>query len=362
MPQIVPSAGFTPPCDYSAFADNFDLSLLPGGDLQFSPSASLYTHSPPPPTKQPKIYSTFYNNNNQQIEKNNELETNIQNLFVLEAKKQDSNYNCGVYLDIPSQSPNSNSIGSLSPYSTIYYPNSPESFYTQSPGSVYSKSPNEEYFNKSIKKEISYPNSPIQQNYSPYHIKEETYLPTVLTSSPRPSSNYSSCSSPQQIESNDVLELFCTNSQPKQIKQESTVDFGNLLQNFDTTNNLKNIFDYKAPKKVEDHQLLREVLRDTSFQKKHNIKPIDISLLSGDIKMEEPEENGTGELINSCTDLPREKIEPVLNLAIEQVRKDVRNTCTTLGISPGKLNHLIIYIGLKLLLIINNQFIDVIFN
>lgn len=336
MPQIVPSAGFTPPCDYSAFADNFDLSLLPGGDLQFSPlNTSLYTNSPPT-TKQPKLYSTYYNNN-QDIEKNINLETDIQNLFALDTKKQDQqqNYNCGIYLDIPSQSPN-NSIGSLSPYSTLYYPNSPESFYTQSPGSVYSKSPNDDYMNKCIKKETSYPNSPIQQNYSPYHVKEETYLPTVLQS-PSPS-NYSSCSSPQQIDNNnDVLELFCPNT--KQIKQESTVDFGTLLQNFDTTttnsNNLYNNYNKPSVKK-EDHQLLREVLRDTSFQKKHNIKPIDIPLLASDIKMEEPDDN-QGELINSCNDLTREKIEPVLNLAIEQMRKDVRNTCTTLGISPGKI-------------------------
>lgn len=38
MPQTVPSAGFTPPSsyDYSAVfaADSFDLSLLPGSDLQ----------------------------------------------------------------------------------------------------------------------------------------------------------------------------------------------------------------------------------------------------------------------------------------------------------------------------------------
>lgn len=335
MPQIVPSAGFTPPCDYSAFAANFDLSLLPGGDLQFSPSnTSLYTNSPPPSTKQPKIFTTFYTSNTD-IEKNIDLETDIQKLFALEPKKLDQhqqNFNCGVYLDIPSQSPTSNSIGSLSPYSTIYYPNSPESFYTQSPGSVYSKSPNDEYLSKCIKQEVSYPNSPIQNSYSPYHIKEESYLPTILTS-PSPSS-YSSCSSPQQLESNDVLELLCSGLPQKQIKQESTVDFGSLLQNFDHSNS--NAFDYKAPTKKEDHQLLREVLRDTSFQKKHNIKPIDLPLLSSDIKMEEPDENGQGELINSCNDLTREKIEPVLNLAIEQMRKDVRNTCTTLGISSGE--------------------------
>lgn len=338
MPQTVPSAGFTPPCDYSTFAENFDLSLLPGGDLPLSPSTtSLYTQSPPP--EKPKIYTTYYINSPNSVDENVDLNPDFQKLLLPETKKAFNSQNCGVYLDIPSNYPNSpnNSIGSLSPYSTIYYPNSPDtSFY--SPGSAYSKSPNEEYINRYIKKENSFPNSPIP-NYPTYNIKEEIYLTKALA--PTSPCNYSNNPSPQQIENNDVFGLLGSNLE-KQIKQESTVDFGNLLQGFEETDSLRHLLEnnYKSPalplKKPEDHQLLREVLRDTSFQKKYNIKPIDLPLLPTDIKMEEPDDNAQGELMNSCNDLAREKIEPVLNLAIEQMRKDVKNTCTTLGISQGE--------------------------
>ncbi|XP_033332284.2 DNA-binding protein Ets98B isoform X1 [Megalopta genalis] len=76
-----------------------------------------------------------------------------------------------------------------------------------------------------------------------------------------------------------------------------------------------------------DHQLLREVLRDTSFQKKYNLRPVDLGNVgTGFVEDMEP-----GECVG---DLTREQIEPVLSLAIQQLQKDFDNTCVALGIHP----------------------------
>ncbi|EFA02538.2 DNA-binding protein D-ETS-4 isoform X1 [Tribolium castaneum] len=315
MPQTVPSAGFTPPCDYTNFAENFDLSLLPGGEQVD------YTQSPPPEKPQPKIYTTFYPNSPEA-----DFRPDFQTLLVPDAEKTPA-----VFLEVPPiLSPNSYRQSS----EANFYPSSPElSLYTPSPNSLYSQSPVDDFF-QYVKKE-AYPPSP----YS-YRVKEENFLSPCGFSSPTsPATSYSSLSSPEQIntqqsENTDVLELLENTVLDKQIKQESTVDFGNLLSTFQDSESLRRLLedDFKeaqpqtVPSKPKDHQLLREVLRDTSFQKKYNIKPIDFGFI-GDIKMEEPDENAQ-------RDLMREKIEPVLSLAIEQMRKDVDTTCAALGISP----------------------------
>ncbi|EGI64084.1 DNA-binding protein D-ETS-4 [Acromyrmex echinatior] len=76
-----------------------------------------------------------------------------------------------------------------------------------------------------------------------------------------------------------------------------------------------------------DHQLLREVLRDTSFQRKYNLRPVDL----GGVGTGFVEDMETGECVG---DLAREQLEPVLSLAIQQLQKDFDNTCVALGIHP----------------------------
>ncbi|XP_051166411.1 DNA-binding protein D-ETS-4 isoform X1 [Leptopilina boulardi] len=76
-----------------------------------------------------------------------------------------------------------------------------------------------------------------------------------------------------------------------------------------------------------DHQLLREVLRDTSFQRKYNLRPVDL----GSVGTGFVEDMETDECVG---DLTREQIEPVLSLAIQQLQKDFDNTCVALGIHP----------------------------
>ncbi|CAH0560272.1 unnamed protein product [Brassicogethes aeneus] len=324
MPQMVPSAGFTPPCDYSNFAENFDLSLLPGSEFVTPPFYSQSVNVVK--QEQPKIYTSFHGDKDL--------------VFAEEPGKVQN-----IYLEVSSPA------GSLSPYSPHsqgllspndnftayrqseinYYPSSPElSLYTPSPNSIYSRSPCGDYGGT----------SPLP-SFSPFQIKEENYLSPCNFSSPTsPVGNYTDLSSPDlKQESTDVV-LLENNVMEKQIKQESTVDFSNILQSYNETDTFRQLIeeDLKkqehqiVPEKPKDHQLLREVLKDTSFQKKYNLKPFDFGFIGDDIKMEDSDEC-EGDLIK-C----KERIEPVLNIAIEQIRKDVDRTCAALGITPDPCN------------------------
>ncbi|XP_011503533.1 PREDICTED: DNA-binding protein D-ETS-4 isoform X2 [Ceratosolen solmsi marchali] len=82
------------------------------------------------------------------------------------------------------------------------------------------------------------------------------------------------------------------------------------------------------PESKGDHLLLREVLRDTSFQRRYNLRPIDFGTV-GTGFVEDMAESG-----ECVEDLACEQIEPVLNLAIQQLQKDFDNTCVALGIHP----------------------------
>ncbi|XP_066145230.1 DNA-binding protein D-ETS-4 isoform X1 [Euwallacea fornicatus] len=341
MPQTVPSAGFTPPCDYSIFAENFDLSLLPGGDQPLSPSQLFQTDK----QTQPKIFTTFYPSSPGSQASDSEFQPDFQAL--LGDNKKYLSPHSPIHLEVPQPSSLGNS-GSLSPYSPssqgllspndqfvnyreqTFYPSSPEySLYTASPSSVYSKSPCEETYLRPgfIKKEaLSGAASPLPC-LSPFGIKEENFLPNLNDNSSPVSpaaSNYSSISSPEQ----------------KKIKQESTVDFSEILGDLQNTETLRGLLSQKStqvvPEPSKDHQLLRQFLRDTSFQRKFNIHPIDFNFVNGDIKMEEPStpEDGADLMMGCDEQISRESIEPVLNLAIEQMRKDVDDTCSVLGISP----------------------------
>lgn len=332
MPQTVPSAGFTPPCDYSNFADNFDLSLLPGGDQPVSPSTQFYPQSfETEKLFQPKIITSFCPSPQSEQESDLEqLAPDFQTLLVPDDAKK---YTGNIYLDVPSPySPISQ--GLLSPNEKFtnyrdsnYYPSSPEqSVYTPSPNSVYSTSPcGEDYLHKQfIKKETS----PVP-NFYKFTVKEESFLlPTSPASYTSNSSDNQIC---LQIDNTDVLNLLID----KEIKKETTDSF-NSYQNTRTLRQLlekdiKSPESQTVPEQPKDHKLLREALSDTSYLKKFNIKPIEFEFWR-DIKMEEPEQD---DLMRSCNEeIVKGNIEPVLDMAIEQLRKDVNNTCTALGISP----------------------------
>jgi Sterile alpha motif (SAM)/Pointed domain len=67
--------------------------------------------------------------------------------------------------------------------------------------------------------------------------------------------------------------------------------------------------------KQQDHQVLREFLQDTTFQRKHNLKPLALESLFGGLTQQ-------GD------------IEPVISLALQHAKQEVQATCNALNISP----------------------------
>lgn len=69
-------------------------------------------------------------------------------------------------------------------------------------------------------------------------------------------------------------------------------------------------------KQQQDHQVLRGFLQDTSFQRKHNLKPLPLENLFGGLTQ-------------------RGDIEPVFSLALQHAKQEVLATCNALNISPN---------------------------
>lgn len=325
MSQIVPSAGFTPPCEYN-FADSFDLSLLPDDNSPMNSTNVnlLYSQSPLQYTKtklEPPCYPSSPKSSGGMV-----LGPDFQKLLEPESKLQPPSPTGCIYLEVPNfhspssafssprlLSPNDRLSAYPSPNSDVY-PNSPseQSFYPNSPNPIYTQNPGSD-----VQHYVK------EENMLPYSPMSDTYKETLLQ--------------PPQISitTPDVVDLLGTVI----IKQEVT-DFGNLIQNCQLKALLQNNYRQNDTQivpqkpKSQDHQLLREVLRDTSYQRKYNLKPMDIPILENDIKMEDQSDC----IVNtSCEENISTDINPVLNLAIEQMKKEVCTACTTLGISPGKL-------------------------
>lgn len=101
---------------------------------------------------------------------------------------------------------------------------------------------------------------------------------------------------------------------------KSSFDSMNQISSTTSTNSTSNKTSSSSSnlrKAALDHQFLRECLQDTSFQKKHNLRPIALESLFGGWNL-------------------RGDIEPVISLALEQAKCDIRATCSELDISPGE--------------------------
>jgi len=138
------------------------------------------------------------------------------------------------------------------------------------------------------------------------------------SSSPSPSSEYESSSALRELLFKGVPRKDLTEI-PKPKVERAQNELTNPLQREEEL--------FKDGQK-SDHQLLREVLRDTSFQRKYNLRPVDL----GGVGTGFVEDMEAGECVG---DLAREQLEPVLSLAIQQLQKDFDNTCVALGIHPG---------------------------
>lgn len=84
-----------------------------------------------------------------------------------------------------------------------------------------------------------------------------------------------------------------------------------------------------------DHRLLRQVLKDTSFQKRYNLVPVPVGELGTGFAMTEQ--------TAASLDLPQDEIEPMLSLAMEQLKSEVQGTCAVLGITRGQYSSQLIF-------------------
>ncbi|XP_017005885.3 DNA-binding protein D-ETS-4 isoform X1 [Drosophila takahashii] len=251
-PQLKPHQfqAQTPPDQYSAYADNFDLSLLP------------QESSAPAP-----IPTTVFQYNAPQIK--------IECAWESQPLQQQQP-------TAPYTIPSSHQLIPPPAYPHSAYP-SPQSSPLQSEFAAYGfgryggsydslNSPSPSLEAVSIKQELHIlPPSPPESNCE--------------TPSPR-----SSCGESIKAE-------------PLDADIESLIDLNSLLQQ-------QNLQDTKP-----DHQLLRECLEDTSFQKRHNLKPLALESFIG----------GLAEV--------RGDFEPVISLALEHAKREADAICAELQIS-----------------------------
>lgn len=312
---LIPAGVYTPDT-YASYADNFDLSLLPNdGEVPLSPQSQFYSVPLIDQQQQTTIIPTitttgttddyipstiFHHDSIPTIkfEKDWKLELNCDDDFM----NQLATYQ---YYPSPLPSPPQDQ------YNQLQVPNSQQSL---------------NYLN------IQYPPSPCSSvDFSSggcSNIKQEVFGNILLPPSP-PDSN----GAPSPL-CNDIkiepdtdsevcidIESLLSNS----LDHLSSSDTDSLSSSPSTPSNQhhhhhQHQHNEQPPKKqqIQDHQLLREYLQDTSFQRKHNLKPLALESLIG---------VGWG---------TRGDIEPVFSLALEQIRRDVQDTCATLDIPPGK--------------------------
>jgi len=265
-PQLKPHQfqAQTPPDQYSAYADNFDLSLLP-------------QESAPIPT-------TVFQYNAPQIK----VECAWESQPIQQQQQQQQQPS-------PYPIPSSHQLIPPPAYPHSAYP-SPQSSPLQSEFAAYGfgrfggsydslNSPSPSLEAVSIKQELHIlPPSPPESNCE--------------TPSPR-----SSCGESIKAE-------------PLDADIESLIDLNSLLQqqSLQSPQNLQTLQDTKP-----DHQLLRECLEDTSFQKRHNLKPLALESFIG----------GLAEV--------RGDFEPVISLALEHAKREADAICAELQISQGEL-------------------------
>lgn len=149
-------------------------------------------------------------------------------------------------------------------------------------------------------------------------------------SSPSPSSSSSSSSNSSEFENSSALRELLFKGSRKELVEIPKTNQPKVERSLEeVVHSLRKEEQLFKDGQKSDHQLLREVLRDTSFQRKYNLRPVDL----GGVGTGFVEDMETSECVG---DLAREQLEPVLSLAIQQLQKDFDNTCVALDIHPGK--------------------------
>lgn len=167
------------------------------------------------------------------------------------------------------------------------------------------------------------PSSPVCTKLPPAYTFKVEYTPLISNFKEEPLINFPISPPPSHSS-------YSNHSSP--IYPQSASPICPIKTEFD----LEEFKDFGEIQKPKDYQLLREVLKDTSFQKKYNLKPFDFGStfeLETSVKLEDPPEMEEDDIMEGQLE---GDIEPVLSLAFEQMQKEVTNTCCVLGISTGK--------------------------
>lgn len=258
------------PDNYNVYADNFDLSLLPttDGEVPLSPQSPLNV-------VQPEIANIEY------------IPTTVFPGFQIKSETitTDEYYSADMLMVSTQQNTNQQ-------YTSFY--------------SAPQLSPHQDHF------VTIYPPSPAPSNDSQVYgnIKQEFCHNTLYPPSPPDSNGSLSPRSHFEYFKGEVSETSGSDS-------ESCIDLDLLLNEADFSDSALHQTEEHLSGQL-DHQLLRGYLQDTSFQRKHNLKPLALeSLLMGGW--------ASGD-----------DIGPVILLALEQARKDVQQTCAALNIPTGE--------------------------
>lgn len=280
MPQPISIGQFAHHSDtYNVYADNFDLSLLPTTDSEvpLSPQSQLSLDLPPITHHIDYIPTTIY----QEFPIKSETITT------------DEYYSSDMLMVSTSHNNNTQSAQYTSFYGA---PQLSPSAHQDQFVTIFPPSPA--------------PSTHDSQNpHSAQHIKQEFGTNTLYPPSPPDSQGSLSPRGHFEYFKGEAIETAGSDS-------ESCIDLDLLLNEADLRDTL--CADQHHLAGQLDHQLLRGYLQDTSFQRKHNIKPLALeSLLMGGW--------ASGD-----------DIGPVILLALEQARKDVQQTCAALNIPTGE--------------------------
>lgn len=267
MPQTN-LAGYAPPSEtYNVYADYFDLSLLPITDnaLPAGPHCQQLTLDLPPSAPTNYIPTTIFQD------------------YQIKSETTDEYYSSDLLM-VP------NHTTQPQPYTSTFYP-------------VPNQSPHQDQF------VTVFPPSP-----APSHDSQTTTIKQEFSSTfypPSPPDSHGSLSPRCNFDyfKNELCETSASSD------SESCIDIDSLLIETEFSAGALDSGDQTGQL---DHQLLRGHLQDTSFQRKHNLKPLALeSLLMGGW--------ASGD-----------DIGPVISLALEHARKDVQQTCAALNIPSGE--------------------------
>lgn len=284
MPQSSTVGQYAAQSDtYNVYADNFDLSLLPNsdGEVPLSPQSQLSLDLPEI-TNIDYIPTTVFHHQEFQIKS--------------ETITSDEYYSTSDMLMVSTPQ----NAHHDQQYTSHFY-NPPQ------------LSPPQDQF------VTIFPPSPApSHDSSQYHhsnIKQEFCPSTTTLYPPSPPDSHGSLSPRGHFEYFKGEISGGSSSEASGSDSESCIDLNQLLNEADLRDAGADSSDHHL---LLDHQLLRGYLQDTSFQRKHNLKPLALdSLLMGGW--------ASGD-----------DIGPVILLALEQARKDVQQTCAALNIPAGE--------------------------